>query len=80
MRIINLSDASARETIREMREKLSVSAGAVTPDSREKTIEAFGEPLSPLESVRRIVDDVRSHGDEAVFRYAKLLDGSELNE
>lgn len=79
MRIIRLSDSSAGKAIAEMRKDLSVSAGALTPDSREKTIEVFGEPLSPLEAARRIVNDVRQEGDEAVFRYAKLLDGTELN-
>jgi len=80
MRLVKLSDASAREAMREMQQKLSVTAGAVAPDSRAKTVEVFGEPLSPLESVRRIVADVRQEGDKAVFRYARLLDGVQLNE
>ena len=79
MRIIRLSDASARRAISEMQKKLSVSAGAVTPSSQKKTLEVFGKPLSPLESTRRIVDEVRRDGDEAVFRYTKLLDGVDLN-
>ena len=79
MRIVRLSDASTREAIKEMQKKLSVSAGAETPDTRKKTIEVFGKALSPLESTRRIVNDVRRDGDEAVFRYTRLLDGFALD-
>ena len=79
MRIVRLSDVSTREVIKEMQKKLSISAGAETPDTRKKTIEVFGEALSPLESTRRIVNDVRRDGDEAVFRYTRLLDGFALD-
>jgi histidinol dehydrogenase len=80
VKIVKLGTASARKSIAEMQRKLSVHAGAVTKESRRKTIELFGEDLSPIESVRRIVGDVRRDGDKAVFRYAKLLDGFDLNE
>ena len=80
MKIVKFHTASATKRIAEMQRKLSFGAGAVTQDSRKKTIEVFGEPLSPLESVRRIVGDVRRDGDKAVFRYTKLLDGFELTE
>lgn len=35
----------------------------------------FGERLTPAEVVKRIVQDIRVNGDEAVTRYAQLLDG-----
>ncbi len=50
-------------------------ASAPTPESRRRTIEIFGEDLSPEQSVRRILDDVRRDGDEAVRNYTRLLDG-----
>ncbi len=44
-----------------------------------KTFEVFGENLSPLESVERILQDVRSQGDSALRRYTKALDGADLD-
>ena len=43
-----------------------------------RTQEAFGEGVTPLQSIHQILDDVRQDGDAAVRRYAKLLDGSDL--
>jgi histidinol dehydrogenase len=47
--------------------------------AREKTIEAFGRPLSAREVVTRIVTDIRERGDEAVLEYSRKLDGVELS-
>jgi histidinol dehydrogenase len=44
----------------------------------ERTRQAFGEGVTPEQSVVRILDDVRREGDAAVRRYASLLDGAEL--
>ena len=46
----------------------------------DRTEAVFGERLSPQESVQRILGDVSRHGDEAVRRYSRLLDGAELEE
>lgn len=46
----------------------------------ERTRQAFGEGVTPEQSVVRIIDDVRREGDAAVRRYARLLDGAELAE
>ena len=45
-----------------------------------RTQEAFGKGVTPLQSIHQILDDVRQDGDAAVRRYAKLLDGSDLEE
>ena len=45
-----------------------------------RTQEAFGEGVTPLQSIHQILDDVRQEGDAAVRRYAKLLDGSDLED
>ena len=52
-------------------------ASTPTAESRRRTIEIFGEDLTPEQSVRRILDDVRRDGDEAVRKYAQLLDGTD---
>ena len=45
-----------------------------------RTEEAFGKGVTPLQSVNQMLDDVRKGGDGAVLRYAKLLDGSDLED
>jgi histidinol dehydrogenase len=45
-----------------------------------RTRQAFGDGVTPEQSVARVIDDVRREGDTAVRRYVKLLDGTELAE
>lgn len=45
-----------------------------------RTRQVFGEGVTPAQSVVRILEDVRQHGDDAVRRYARLLDGADLHE
>jgi len=45
-----------------------------------RTEAAFGKGVTPLQSINQMLDDVRREGDAAVLRYAKLLDGSDLEE
>ena len=46
----------------------------------ERTRQAFGEGVTPVESVVRMLADVRRDGDVAVRHYAKLLDGADLED
>ena len=45
-----------------------------------RTEEAFGKGVTPEQSVHQMLADVRREGDAAVRRYAKLLDGSDLED
>ena len=57
-----------------------LDTSTLPPEVRERARVLFGEPLSPLESVQRILDDVRRDGDAAVRRYTALLDGAEFDD
>ena len=46
----------------------------------ERTRRSFGDSVSPAESVVRMLADVKREGDAAVRRYAKLLDGADLED
>lgn len=61
-----------------LRDKLAPSGDVVSEAGRRKTIEVFGEPLSPVEVVERICTDVRARGLDAVLEYTAQLDGVEL--
>ena len=52
-------------------------ASTPTAESRQRTIEIFGQDLTPEQSVRRILDDVRRDGDKAVRKYTRLLDSTD---
>ena len=45
-----------------------------------RTRQAFGEDVSPAESVVRMLADVKRDGDAAVRHYARLLDGADLED
>ena len=62
-----------------LRAKLAPSGDVVSEAGRRKTIEVFGEPLSPTQVVERICADVRATGLDAVLRYTKQLDGADLS-
>jgi len=61
-----------------LRRKLSPAGNVVSEAGRKRTIEVFGEPLSPQEVVERICGDVQSRGMAAVLDYSRKLDKAEL--
>ncbi|TWT99202.1 Histidinol dehydrogenase [Botrimarina colliarenosi] len=75
---IDARQPGSQAAIDELRRKLAPEGNVVSEAGRRKTIEVFGEPLSPVEVVERICDDVRQRGLEAVLEYTAKLDGAEL--
>lgn len=73
---------SRREDIRaamaELRRRLSPRGDVVSQQGRQRTIEIFGEPLSPVEVVRRICRDVEQRGLAAVLDYSARIDKASL--
>lgn len=61
-----------------LRRKLSPAGNVVSEAGRKKTIEVFGQPLSPQQVVERICDDVRARGLAAVLEYSQKLDRAAL--
>ncbi|HCO27392.1 MAG TPA: histidinol dehydrogenase, partial [Gimesia maris] len=62
----------------ELREKLSPRGNVVSEAGRQRTIELFGEPLSPQEVVEKICNDVRDKGRAALLDYSEKLDRKQL--
>ncbi len=67
-----------RAGIDALRAKLSPAGNVVSEAGRRRTVEVFGEPLSPQQVVERICGDVKSRGLAAVLEYSKMLDRAEL--
>ena len=62
----------------ELRRRLSPQGDIVSPAGRQRTIEVFGEALSPGEVVERICRDVQQKGVAAVLDYSRRIDKAEL--
>ena len=67
-----------RAAISSLRERLSPQGNVVSEAGRKRTIEVFGEPLSPQQVVERICGDVRQRGLPAVLDYSARIDKAEL--
>ncbi len=66
------------EAMARLRRQLSPRGDVVSQEGRRRTTEIFGEPLTPLEVVRRICRDVQERGLAAVLDYTRRIDKSEL--
>ncbi len=75
---INTADPKARDQIAALRARLAPDGDVVSEAGHRKTIEAFGEPLTPVQVVERICRDVRKQGLPAVLDYTARLDGKKL--
>ncbi len=78
IRRIDWSEPGAAGDLEALRKSLTLDVGQVTQAQAKKTMEVFGEALSPLSVVRRILDEVKLRGDEAVAKYCEKLDGVRL--
>ena len=61
-----------------LRERLSPRGDVVSDAGRRRTIEVFGEALSPQQVVERICHDVRERGLAAVLDYSRRIDKADL--
>ncbi|MGE3313905.1 MAG: histidinol dehydrogenase [Planctomycetaceae bacterium] len=69
---------NALELFAALREKLSPRGDVVSEAGKQRTMELFGEALSPQQVVERICRDVRERGLTAVLEYSRKLDKKEL--
>lgn len=75
---IDCTQGDAAPLFAALREKLSPRGDVVSEAGRQRTIELFGQPLTPQQVVERICADVRQHGLAAVLDYTRKLDRKEL--
>ncbi len=68
----------AATALNSLRQRLSPRGDIVSPQSRQRTVAVFGQPLTPQQVVERIASDVRQRGLAAVLDYTRRIDGVEL--
>lgn len=61
-----------------LREKMSPRGDVVSEAGRRRTIDVFGEPLSPQQVVERICGEVRARGLAALLEYTAKLDNAQV--
>lgn len=69
---------SVAQGLRELRERLSPRGNVVSEAGRRRTLEVFGEALSPVQVVERICGEVRDRGLPALLHYSEKLDRATL--
>lgn len=77
--VLDATRDDPRALLADLRRKLSVEGDIVSEASRQRTVELFGEPLSPRQVVQKICGDVRREGLSAVLNYTARLDRRELS-
>ncbi len=75
---IDCSRDDASATFATLRDKLSPRGDVVSEAGKRRTIEIFGQPLSPQQVVDGICRDVRERGLAAVLDYGRKLDKKDL--
>jgi histidinol dehydrogenase len=78
IRRIRCGAPGASEELASLRTLLSGSGNVVSPRSQALTQKVFGAPLTPVQVVERICEDVRSRGREALFHYTRQFDQVDL--
>lgn len=73
---MNIRILSAEEAGSSILRRRPLNEAMHAPEIEARNSELFGEPLTAEQAVARIIDDVRDNGDDAIRRYARLLDGS----
>ncbi|MEM8911604.1 MAG: histidinol dehydrogenase [Planctomycetota bacterium] len=78
--LVTVVDArqGATDVLATLREKLSPRGDLVSERGRELTRAVFGQPLTPIQVVETICQDVQSDGLDALLRYTKSLDHADL--
>ena len=75
---IDSSSSDAARQIRELRKKLSPNGDIVSESGRQRTIDTFGEPLSPRQVVEKICSDIETNGLSALLEYSEKIDRATL--
>jgi histidinol dehydrogenase len=80
---LNISQIDTRHddvaaALRQIRARLGPQGSVVSERGQAKTLEVFGQPLTPEQVVTKICHDVREQGLSAVLHYTEQLDGVSL--
>ena len=78
IKYISSQDGQAAEFMTQLRKTLSPRGDVVSEAGRQRTIEIFGEALTPQQVVEKICRDVDARGLDAVLEYSERIDGKRM--
>ena len=78
IQVVKFGTPDYRKALARLRNRFGAQVEEAAEHARERSMQVFGEPLGPLEAVRRILSDVRRMGDAAVALYTEKFDGCRL--
>lgn len=76
--VVDWPGETGERLMAELRQRLSPRGDIVSEMGRQRTVELFGEALSPQQVVEKICGDVAREGLAAVLDYTARLDGKKL--
>ena len=79
LQVIDTREGDVQPVLDALREKLSPRGDVTSEASRQRTIDVFGKPLTPIQVVEQICREVQQEGIDAVLRYTSKLDHAELD-
>ena len=74
IRRIRCADPAARADLDQLREQLSAQGNVVSARGRALTEQVFGTPLTPLQVVERVCEEVRTRGLAALLHFTEQFD------
>ena len=77
---IDLNSADGRQRLDALRSTLVSQGEMVSPAGRQRTIDVFGEPLTPRQVVERICGDVKAKGLAALLDYTRRIDAVTVSQ
>jgi len=77
--IARIGTPAARSILTRLRSRLAALEALDTKPYRTRVKKIFGQVLRPEQVVARILHDLKTHGDAALFKYTKRIDGFALN-
>lgn len=77
MRVVDTAKVGV-ETVVQLLSKPAFDQVALSDKIRNKNKALFGEDLTAVEVVEKIVNEVRQNGDAAIIKYTKLIDGADF--
>ncbi len=80
MRIIRTKDYSSLNQVRELLTRPHLDEVQVSAEGLERTKQIFGEALTPMQSVARILEEVKRTQDQALLKYIRVIDGYALTK
>jgi histidinol dehydrogenase len=78
IRRIRFADPDGGERIAALLSRLSMQGDIVSPRGREITERVFGQPLTPVQVVERVCEDVRQRGLPALLHYTEQFDAAKI--